>query len=142
MVFVKGGKYKPSFANEEKEVFDIEVCKYQVTQKQWKELMGTNPSKFIGNDRPVETVSWWKTLEFCNKLSEKYGLEPVYILTENDLMINQLSGENVEASLADFKDTEGFRLPTELEWEWFARGGEIAIKNGTFNLYLFRKQYN
>ena len=79
MVFVKGGKYKPSFANEEKEVFDIEVCKYQVTQKQWKELMGTNPSKFIGNDRPVETVSWWKTLEFCNKLSEKYGLEPVYI---------------------------------------------------------------
>ncbi len=79
--------------------------------------MNTNPSKFIRDDRPVENVNWWDALIYCNMLSEKYGLEPVYILTENSLMVNQLSGKNVEPSIADFKDTEDFRLPTELEWE-------------------------
>ena len=48
-------------------------------------------------------------------------------------MVRQLSGKVVSLDLADFKDTEGFRLPTELEWEWFARGGQKAIDEGTFN---------
>ena len=48
-------------------------------------------------------------------------------------MINQLGEEKVSPDIADFKKTEGFRLPTEIEWEWFARGGQIAIDEGTFN---------
>ena len=136
MVIVNGGKYKPSFFEEEREVFDLEVCKYPVTQDMWMEVMEENPSYFKGGRRPVESVSWWDALEYCNKLSEKYNLEPVYDLSKKDegiLKINQLGGETEYPNIADFRKTEGFRLPTELEWEWFARGGEIAIQDGVFN---------
>ena len=136
MVLVKGGEYKPSFLKEEKEIFDIEVCKYQVTQAMWEEIMGNNPSTFKGGNKPVNMVSWWGAVEYCNKLSEKYGLIPVYDLsrwTEQILMIKQLDGKVVAPDEADFLKTEGFRLPTDIEWEWFARGGEIGQKTGSFN---------
>ena len=136
MVVVNGGKYTPSFFNEEREVFDIEVCKYPVTQDMWMEVMEENLSDFKGGRRPVENISWWDALEYCNKLSEKYNLEPVYDLSKKDegiLKINQLGGETEYPNIADFRKTEGFRLPTKIEWEWFARGGEIAIQDGTFN---------
>ncbi len=136
MIFVKGGKYQPSFADEEKEVFDIEVCKYPTTQKMWMEVMENNPSYSKGDNRPVENITWWQALDYCNKLSEKYGLEPVYDLSKSAqgiLMIKELGGETVYPDVANFKNTEGFRLPTEVEWEWFARGGQIAIEQGTFD---------
>ena len=137
MVIVNGGKYTPSFFNEEREVCDLEVCKYQTTQDMWMEVMENNPSCFKGGRRPVDTVSWWDTLEYCNRLSTKYGLHPVYDLSQKDkgiLKINQPGGRTEYPNLADFSKTEGFRLPTEVEWEWFARGGEVAIQDGTFNI--------
>jgi len=137
MVIVNGGKYTPSFFNEEREVCDLEVCKYQTTQDMWMEVMEKNPSYFKGGRRPVDTVSWWDTLEYCNRLSVKYGLQPVYDLSQKNegiLKINQPGGRTEYPNLADFSKTEGFRLPTEVEWEWFARGGEVAIQDGTFNM--------
>jgi len=134
MIFVKGGKYTPCFTDDEKKVFDLEVCRYLTTQKIWLEVMNYNPSKFEGIYKPVDSVTWWEALEFCNKLSEKYNLEPVYDLSKKGiLMINQLDGEKTSPDIADFKKTEGFRLPTEVEWEWFARGGQVAIDKGTFD---------
>ena len=148
MVAINGGKYTPSFLNVEKKVFDIEVCKYQVTQEHWEEVMGYNPSDFKGKKRPVEKITWLNAIEYCNKLSEKCGLKPVYDLKiktskvidsktyyEYLLKINQIDGKKVHPNLANFEKTEGFRLPTEVEWEWFSKGGEIAIQDGTFSDY-------
>lgn len=134
MIFVQGGKYTPSFFNEEREVFDLEVCKYQTTQDMYEKIMEENSSNFKGGRRPVERVSWIQALEYCNKLSEEEGFEPVYKIENNKLVrVIHKDGEEVYPDLADFRKTEGYRLPTELEWEWFARGGEIAIQDGTFD---------
>ena len=106
--------------------------------------MENNPSGFKGDNRPVETVSWWEVLEYCNKLSEKYGLESVYELSKSSegiLMIKELGGKIVSPDKANFKNTEGFRLPTEVEWEWFASGGQKAIEQGTFN-YIYSGSNN
>ena len=104
MILVKGGTFTMGCTSEQSDcdndekpthqvtLSDFYIGKYEVTQKQWKEIMGNNPSKFTGCDNcPVEQVSWNDIQDFIKKLNQKTG--------------------------------KRYRLPTEAEWEYAARGG-------------------
>ena len=107
MVFVKGGTFtmgataeqgSDASSNEKPthsvKLSDFYIGKYEVTQAQWKAVMGTNPSNWKGDNLPVENVSWNDIQEFIKKLNAQTGKK--------------------------------YRLPTEAEWEYAARGGNLS----------------
>ena len=111
---------------------NFEMLKTEVTQKLYREVMGKNPSKFKGENNPVEMVSWDDAIYFCNKLSEKFDYEPVYAVDGNTDVTkwgNWLSGEITQNESAN-----GFRLPTLDEWKYAAKGGENYEYAGSDNL--------
>jgi len=112
--------------------------KYEVTQEQWQAVMGNNPSYFTGNAfagetqsrRPVERVSWYDVLVFCNKLSIVEGLTPAYRInnsTDPSAWGNVPTSSNVTWDAVTIVDgSTGYRLPTEAQWEYAAKGGSLA----------------
>ena len=88
--------------------------------------------KFIGN--PISDITWIEALEYCNRLSKKNNFKPVYKIENNKLIkIIYKDGKEVPPNLADFSKTEGYRLPTCLEWEWFAEGGKKSIERKVYS---------
>jgi formylglycine-generating enzyme required for sulfatase activity len=83
--------------------------KYEVTQAEYQAVMGTNPSYFKGDTLPVEQVSWYDAINYCNALSKKEGLTAAYTVNGNNVTWN--------------KSANGYRLPTEAEWEYACRAG-------------------
>ncbi len=102
-VFVQGGTFQMGSndgSNDEKPIHSVTVSdfyirKYEVTQKQWQAVMGTNPSNWKRENLPVEQVSWNDIQQFIAKLNESSG--------------------------------KTYRLPTEAEWEYAARGGKFGV---------------
>ena len=125
-VFVKGGKFlmgSPSSENwrssdetqHEVTVHDFMISPYEVTQKEYEALMHDNPSSFKGDDLPVESVTWLEAVKFCNAKSTAEGLTPAYVI----------EGERVTWDLS----ADGYRLPTESEWEYACRAGTTTPFN-------------
>ncbi|MBN1676374.1 MAG: formylglycine-generating enzyme family protein [Kiritimatiellae bacterium] len=85
--------------------FYMDTC--EVRQKDFEKMTGMNPSKFGGEGNPVEQIRWFEAVEYCNARSEREGLDPCY---------------DVETGACNF-EANGYRLPTEAEWEYACRAG-------------------
>lgn len=104
------------------------IDRFPMTQDLYRDVMDASPSTFIGERRPVETVTWREAVSFCNALSRAARLTPSYA-------IGQIDEEITLDPAAD-----GYRLPTEAEWEYACRAGTTGARYGELDAIAWYKE--
>ena len=118
-----------------------EMMSSEVTQELYESVTGRNPSVFSegfkAKYRPVENVSWYDAIYFCNLLSKREGLEPVYAVNGKK-SVSQWNykphkGNEIEGKITQDVSANGYRLPTVEEWQYAAKGGKDYEYAGSDN---------
>jgi len=96
-------------------VSDFYIDSFELTQEEYEKVMGENPSSFAGENLPVDNVSWLDAVNYCNARSQQEGLTPAYTMDGDTVSWNRAAN--------------GYRLPTEAEWEYACRAGTTTPFN-------------